>query len=501
VTSNSFVQRLSSVFAVVAVVVSPWFFEEAAADDWPQFRGPNSTGIAASQKSLPTTFSLEENLKWKVELGDGVGCPSIVAGRAFIGEMTKPDEVALTAFDAANGKLLWRRTWPTGELPEVHMTNSQASTTPAADDERVYFYFSTLGMICVDAATGEDRWKVELPVPYYVFKWGPGMSPAVHGDLVIFGQDDDLNPALYAFDKRTGKLRWKDERNDMCAGYSHPVINRTKDGDELVVAGTGMLIGYELETGKRKWFAKTLLRNIKTTPVCRDGIVYISLQSSGIANQWIASIDQKETGNRDGKVTKEELQAFVGKQRVPEAFYKKTFDRGDVNKDGALDGDELDKAFLPPGNEAGARFGAKNPADEYVLAVRGGGTGDVTATHVLWKHPTKHTDHIVSPLVSGERMLLVKCGGIATCFSTKDGSPLWGPKRIDNGSDYFASPIAGDGKVYIAGENGYVVVLNDGPELDILGKNDVGGSIVGTPALADGRIYVRTREHLLCFGL
>ncbi|MBL9081138.1 MAG: PQQ-binding-like beta-propeller repeat protein, partial [Planctomycetales bacterium] len=200
-------------------------------------------------------------------------------------------------------------------------------------------------------------------------------------------------------------------------------------------------------------------------------------------------------------VTKEELQAFVGKQRVPEAFYKKTFDRGDANKDGALDGDELDKAFLPPGNEAGARFGAKNPADEYVLAVRGGGNGDVTATHVLWKHPTKHTDHIVSPLVSGDRMLLVKCGGIATCFSTKDGSPLWGPKRIDNGSDYFASPIAGDGKVYIAGENGYVVVLNDGPELDILGKNDVGGSIVGTPAIADGRIYVRTRDHLLCFGL
>ena len=473
----------------------------AAAGDWPQFRGPNASGLAETSSTLPTTFSVDENLKWQTKLGDGVGCPSIAAGRLFVSEMTKPDEVALTALDAKSGKLLWRRTWSTGELPEVHQTNSHASTTPAADAERVYFYFSTLGLQCVDATTGADKWQAKLPVPYYVFKWGPGMSPIVHGDLVIFGQDDDLSPALYAFDKFTGKLRWRDDRSDMCAGYSHPVINSTPAGDELVVAGTGMLIGYDLATGKRIWQARTLLRNIKTTPVCRDGIIYIALQSSGIANQWVASIDQKETGNRDGKITKDELQAFVGKMPVPEAFYKKTFDRGDANGDGALDGDELDKAFMPPGNYAGARYGAKNPAEEFVLAVRGGGKGDVTETHVLWKHPTKHTDHIVSPLVVGERMLLVKCGGIATCFAVTDGKQLWGPKRIDNGSAYFASPIYGDGKIYVAGENGFVVVLKDGPELEVLAKNDCGGSIVGTPAIADGRIYVRTRENLLCFGL
>ena len=327
------------------------------------------------------------------------------------------------------------------------------------------------------------------------------MSPVLHKDLLIFCQDDDLTPALYAFDKRTGKLRWKDDRNDMCAGYSHPVINTTDHGDELVVAGTGMLLGYDLETGRRTWFARTLLRNIKTTPVCRDGIVYISLQSGGIAKQWIASIDQWETNNHDGKVTKAELQAFVGKQPVPESFFRKTFDRGDLNGDGALEGEELDKAFLPPGNYAGASFDAANPADEYILAVRGGGKGDVTATHALWKHPTKYTDHIVSPMVIGDRMLLVKCGGIATCFDTDGGKPLWGPKRIDNASDYFASPIYGDGKIYVAGENGVIVVLKDSSKLEVLTKNKLDGSIVATPAIADGRIYVRTRKALLCFGL
>ena len=484
-----------SIASVLLLVAS------ACAGDWPQFRGPNCTGLADSNESLPVTFSATENVKWKASLGDGIGCPTIVAGRLFVSSMIDAEHVALTAFEARTGRQLWQRVWPTGELPEIHQTNSHASTTPAADAERVYFYFSTLGLRAVDAATGADRWHSDLPVPYFVFKWGAGMSPIVHGDQVLFLQDDDLSPALYAFDKVTGRLRWKDERNDMCVSYSHPVINRTERGDELVAAGTGMLVGYDLKTGRRTWFARTLLRNIKTTPVARDGVIYISLQSSGIANQWIASIDQKETGNRDGKVTKDELQAFVGKMKVPEAFYKKTFERGDTNGDGALEGDELDKAFLPPGNYAGARFGASNPADEYVLAVRGGGTGDVTDTHVLWKHPTKQTDHVTSPLVVGGRMWLVKCGGIATCFDTTDGKLLWGPKRINNAADYFASPVYGDGKIYMAGENGFVVVLKDGPELEVLAKNDLGGSIVATPAVADGRLYVRTREALLCLGM
>ncbi|MCE9606285.1 MAG: PQQ-binding-like beta-propeller repeat protein [Planctomycetia bacterium] len=494
--------RLRRIVIVALVLFAPKLSTmPAVAEDWPQFRGPNCSGISTSKLPLPATFSATENLKWTAPLGDGVGSPTIAAGRVFISSMTGPNEVALTAFDGKSGAKLWQRTWPTGELPDVHMTNSQASTTPAADAERVYFYFATLGMQCVDAATGADRWKAELPEPYYVFKWGPGMSPILHDDLLIFCQDDDLSPAIYAFDKATGKLRWKDDRDDMCAGYSHPIINTTPQGDELVVAGTGMLLGYDLATGRRKWFARSLLRNIKTTPVSRDGIVYISLQSSGVARQWIASIDQWQTNNRDGKVTREELQAFVGKKKVPEAFFKKTFARGDLNGDGALEGEELDKAFLPPGNSAGASFDSANPADEYVLAVRGGGEGDVTKTHVLWRHSTKHTDHIVSPMVVAGRMLLVKCGGIATCFETDAGKLLWGPKRIENGGDYFASPVYGDGKIYVAGENGTIVVLNDTPELEVLAKNTVDGSIVATPAIADGRLFVRTREALLCFGL
>lgn len=480
------------------------FSLSASAEDWPQFRGPNCSGISQGTKSLPVEFSLTDsdrkNVLWSQELGDSIGCPVVAAGRVFTSAMVDEETVGLYGFDAATGKKLWERTWKTGKLPEVHKTNSHASTTPAADAERVYFYFSTLGLVAVDAKTGEDVWHKKLPTPFFVFKWGAGMSPVLYKDMVLFCQDDDLFPAFYAFDKRTGDLRWKDERRDMAVNYSHPVICSTDKGDEIVVAGTGILVGYDPQTGKRLWKAKTLLRNIKTTPVVEDGIIYISLQSGGIANQWLATADRSDTGNNDGKLSKEEMQAFVGEQKIPEEFFRRTFDRGDLNKDGVLQGQELDIAFLDPENFAGAKFDDENPADEYILAVKGGGRGDVTESHVLWKHPTKYTDHIVSPLVLDGRMFLLKGGGITTVFETKTGSSMRKVQRIPNTSNYFASPIAGDGKIYVAGENGVVVVLKNSPDFEVLAENDLGDDILGTPAIADGRLFIRTRSKLICVG-
>ena len=486
---------------ILVVAVSLAIGIQAAADDWPQFRGPNCSGISQARESLPVEFSDSKNVVWSARVGDGVGCPVVAAGRAFVLGMVEDETIGLFAFDATTGKELWKRTWKTGKLPEVHKTNSHASTTPAADAERVYFYFSTLGMIAVDAKSGGDVWHREFPTPFFVFKWGPAMSPVLYKDKVLFCQDDDLYPAFYALDKSTGDIVWKDDRSDMAVNYSHPVICQTERGDEIVVGGTGLLIGYDPENGDRLWHAKTLLRNIKTTPVCQDGIIYISLQSAGIANQWLNTADRSETGNNDGKLSKEEMQAFVGDDtKIPESFYQKTFDKGDKNKDGFLEGAELDAAFLHPDNFAGARFDAEEAADEYVLAVKGSGSGDVTETHVLWKHNTKYTDHIVSPFVKDGRMLLVKGGGITTLFATENGEPLRKPTRINNACEYFASPIYGDGKIYIAGENGFVVVLKNEPDYEILAKNDMGDSIVATPAIADGRLFIRTRSKLFCVG-
>jgi outer membrane protein assembly factor BamB len=475
----------------------------AVADDWPQFRGPNCSGISTTSKPLPIEFSATKNVRWAARIGDGVGSPIVVAGRVFVSAMTADETVSLFAFEAGTGKQLWRRDWPTGPLAEIHKTNSQASATPAADAERVYFYFSTLGLMTVDAVTGRDVWKYELPTPFFVFKWGPGMSPVLYRDLVLMCQDDDLFPAMYAIDKRSGTVRWKDDRLDMAVNYSHPVVCTANGRDDIVVAGTGMLIGYDPETGRRRWHAKVLLRNTKTTPVCVDGVVYLSVQSGGIANQWLASIDRATTGNNDNKIDKAETQAFVGKQLIPEAFFQQKFGRGDLNKDGVLEGRELDIAFLHPDNFAGVDHTVlgENAAEQLIVAVRGGGEGDVTSSHLLWLHKTKYTDHIVSPLVADGRMLLIKEGGITTVFATKDGASLRGAKRLHAGGTYFASPVCGDGKIYLAAENGTVVVLKNSADYEELATNDMAESILATPAIADGRLFIRTRTRLICVAV
>lgn len=474
-------------------------------EDWPQFRGPNCSGVSASQDPLPFEFydtedGEQKNVLWSVPLGDGVGSPAVAAGRVFTAGMIDKQTVGLFAFDATTGKPLWQRQWPTGPLAEISQVNSYASSTPAADDQRVYFYFATLGMLCVDAASGEDVWQKQLPTPFFVFKWGPGMSPVLHKELLLFCQDDDLNPALYAIDKRTGQIRWQDDRLDMAVNYSHPVICTTDAGDEIVVAGTGLLIGFDPASGRRKWWARVLLRNIKSTPVVLDGVVYVTVVSQGIAYQWLAVADTSATGNRDGKVSKEEIQAAVGDVQVPDQFFKRTFERGDLNRDGVLEGEELDAAFLHPDNFAGARFDAADPSERFLLAVRGGGEGDVTGTHVMWRQQPKNMDSIPSPLVVNNRLWLIRDGSIASCHEIDHGELVWGPKRVGDASKYYASPVCGDGKIFLAGENGQVVVISDREQPEVLATNNLGNDILGTPAISDGRLFLRARKKLVCIA-
>ncbi|MBI1917701.1 MAG: PQQ-binding-like beta-propeller repeat protein, partial [Planctomycetes bacterium] len=135
-----------------------------------------------------------------------------------------------------------------------------------------------------------------------------------------------------------------------------------------------------------------------------------------------------------------------------------------------------------------------------IQAVRGGGKGDVTKTHVLWKLKNKAPDHLVSPLLVDGRLLLVKSGGLSSCFEAARGKRLWLKERIGNPGDHLASPVSGDGKIYVTGENGVVVVLAAGPELKVLAKNDLAETCIATPAIADGRLFIRTRTTLFCVG-
>jgi outer membrane protein assembly factor BamB len=492
---------------------------QLSAEDWPQFRGPNCTGVSSSKQALPTIFSSRKNVRWSAMLGDGIGSPAVAAGRVFATSMTDPKEkvqkLLVHAFDGETGKKLWQQEIPAGSkrLPDINEANSYASSSPAADEERVYIYFIRTGLTAFDAKTGKKLWNLPLPEPFFIFDWGAGMSPVLYRDMLFFCQDDDIFPALYAVDRKTGKQLWKDDRSDMAVSYSHPVICETPKGPELVVAGTGKVLGYELATGKRNWATELDCRNIKTTPISHNGVIYVSVMSYGMSYQWRAVAD----ANGDGKITKEEIRTSRKDKGagIPSEFWKK-FDRGDLNKDGVLEGEEIDLAFLDPTNKGGildreARRRAGNVADwrkwdaelqsdQSIQAVRAGGTGDVTRTHVLWKVKTKAPDHLVSPILDDGRILLAKSGGFVSSFGTKKGELLWDKERIGMADPILAQPVSGDGKIYITGRNGKIVVLAAGPQLKVLATNDMGEECIATPAIADGRLYIRTRTKLFCLG-
>lgn len=471
--TRSRLRLLVSAFSLV-LLASP-----GLAEDWPQFRGLNASGVSSST-SLPTEFSAK-TARWKATLGDGVSCPVVCAGRVFNTAMTGPETFSVFAHDAATGKPLWKTDFATGRLPRITPPNSHASSTPAVDGDRICVYFSTLGLLALDVATGKELWRHPLPRAAYLMDWGTASSPIITRNTVYFLQDDDLSPYLIAVDLTTGKQRWKTPRPDMLAGYAVPVLCEAGGRTDLVISGTGKLIGYDLATGKELWTCKTLLRTMMTSPVVKDGIIYLSSQSYGDANRTLkfALLEWLDT-NQDGKLERVE---------IPKEFAER-FDTSDKNKDGILSGEEIDTAFQHPSNMVGG--------GNTIQAVKGGGTGDVTKTHVLWNLNNRSPSNLSSPLVYNGRLLVVKSGGLSSSFETAAGKTLWQLERIRNFGDYFASPVAGDGKIYVAGRNGFVVVLADSAELKILARNDMGGELIATPAIAQGCLYFRTRDAIVC---
>ncbi len=453
-----------------------------SAEDWPQFRGINASGVSMSNKKLPTEFSLEKNLKWSVKLGDGVGCPIVVGGKVFVTAMTSEKTFSVFAFDAGTGKKQWQTDYETGKLPRITPPNSHASSTPASDGKQVYVYFSTHGLIALDAKSGEQTWKRSLPSPSYLMDWGAASSPIVHEGTVYFNQDDDLSPVLFAVDAKSGAMKWTADRSDMLGGYAVPVICEANGQTDVVISGSGFLKGYDPATGVERWSSNSTLRTMMASPVVRDGIIYLSSQSYGDEKRTLkfALLEWLDT-NQDGKLTKTE---------IPKEFASR-FDASDKNGDGVIADGELDTAFQSAKNQAGG--------GNTIQAVRGGGKGDVTKTHVLWNVANKSPSNIVSPVVVGDQLFIVKKGGLSSSFDIKTGKSHWELSRIRNIGDYYASPVAGDGKIFVAGENGFIVVLEQGPKLNILATNDVGESCVATPAIADGRLFVRGRESLFCF--
>jgi len=348
----------------------------AAETWWPQFRGPNGSGVSENARP-PARFGPGTNQLWKVALPEGVSSPVIWGDRIFV-----------TAFDAGklevrcharrDGRQHWKQVVPTLKLEDYHATEgSPAASSCATDGRRVVSYFGSFGLICHNFE-GKELWRHPLPVAETAGGFGTGASPTLAGGLVILNRDMVRNCSLLAVDLKTGRRVWEAARPDAVQSYSSTMVWKHKGVD-----------------GMRSMMAR---------------------------------------------------------------------------------------------------------GENVLVAVRPGGRGELGTNEIAWKQ-TRGLPYVPSPLYYKGHVYLVKDGGMVSCYDAKTGRPLYQQERLNALGNYYASPVAADGRVMVASLDGKVTVFAAGGDAPkILSQSDFKERIAATPALVRNQVYVRTPTALYAFG-
>jgi outer membrane protein assembly factor BamB len=432
-------------FIVFVVLISVAAVTPAA--NWPQWRGPDGSGIS-NEKNLPATWTPTTNIKWKAALpGRGHSSPIVWGNRIFVTtavegdvvqgakavkhmagdkEFLHPDSIGadhkhtfkVLALNRDSGKILWEVTaWEGTPYDNRHRKSSYAASTPATDGKLVYAFFGTEGLYAYDF-NGKLAWKAELGKLGTV-GMGTGTSPILYDNVVIVQCDEENGEASFivALDKKTGKEVWRTPRK-VQVSWSTPLLVKTSTRSELITSGTETVVSYDPATGKELWRHKGVESNAIPSPVANSEMVYLV-----------------------------------------------------------------------------AGFPAK-----IAMAIKLGGSGDLTGTkNVPWTY-AKGTAYVPSPILYGDYLYLTTDRGILTCIDAKTGEVKYEGGRIPIPATFTASPVAFEGKILMTSEDGDTFIVKAGPKHEILGTNSVGEPVYASPAIADGRIFIRGEKNLYCIG-
>jgi len=465
----------------------------AQSAEWPQFRGPNASGVAAAEARPPVEFGPAKRLLWKQGLPLGHSSPVVWNDRVFL---TAFDPVAkkleLICLSSKTGAILWRRVTPATEIEETHVVSNPATATPVVDRERVYAYFSSYGMMTFTHA-GEPQWTLPLPMPKT--HHGSGASPVPAGDLLIVNHDAMVGGYLLAVDRRTGKEVWRQSYpvvRGRVESYSTPLVWR----DQLVLHRAGVIEGYDTASGLRRW---TLAANTSGASSASAGdLIYVDTwnvlgeEDQRTSLPDFAGLLKLYDKNGDGAVSEAEFPTQMRTTARPEL--EDIPHSQNYASFGAVDRDN-DGLIRDPEWEAFRSRIAGMARDHGLLAIRPSGD----TAEVIWRENVSIPE-VPSPLLYQGRLFLVRNGGVATCLDPKTGKVIY-RARIGTPGPYYASPVGAGGRVYAASGEGVVTVLvADKDQLEVLARNDLSESIVATPAIAGNVIYVRTVKHLYAFG-
>ncbi len=263
-----------------------WLAEDGLAADWPQFRGPDGSGVTHDARGVPTEWSPTDNIVWKTPMpGYGASSPIVLGDRAYLtcysgyglNEDEPGDETALKrhllCVDLANGQVVWQHTFkptePIHEYQGFQALHGYASSTLATDGESLFYFFGSSGAGAVSLA-GKPLWQTSVGTKTH--NWGSGTSPVLAGDLVILNASVESG-ALVGLDKRTGQQVWRAEGID--DSWNTPVLVEVPGASaELVVSIKNRLRAFDPATGEELWTCDSFKDYVCPSPIAHDGIVY-----------------------------------------------------------------------------------------------------------------------------------------------------------------------------------------------------------------------------------
>lgn len=400
---------------------------QLAADGWPGFRGPSGNGIAG-ESDVPTSWSDDEHMRWKLELpGAGSSSPVVWGDRVYITAYSgyfvpgqdrgSIDELQrhLLAIDRASGDLIWERKIA-AKLPEEESIRDHgfAASTPAVDDQSVYVFFGKSGVFAFDH-DGNQQWTAS--VGEQTHGWGSGASPLLVDDLVVINASVESG-RLIALRRDNGEQVW--EVGGVRESWNTPIIAQAESGRrELVFAIQGSIWGLDPATGERFWECDTDIGwYMVPSIVANQGIVYCLGGRSGIT----------------------------------------------------------------------------------ALAVRLGGSGNVTDSHRLWT--SQKGTNVTSPIVSGDYLYWMQDQqGIAYCADLATGEIVY-EERLNRAGQVYASAILVGDRIYYVTRDGKTFVVAARPEFELLATNQLSdrGVFDASPAVADDHLFLRSHNYLYCLG-
>jgi outer membrane protein assembly factor BamB len=420
------------------------------AEDWPQWRGPRATGVTAEQ-NLPERWSRTENIAWKAPLaGAGISTPVIARGRVFVTSQ-------IGRGISRQGPRLVQ-----GEDAAAAGERALGPSRAAAAGDRTWFVVEAF-----DQADGRRAWEYRLeaegPLPSVHDKHNlASPSPVTDGELVFawFGTGQ-----IVALD-RNGKAVWQRHLGKEISPFeinwghsSSPALH----GDLVILlcdhAPASYLLALDKRTGRERWKVD---------------------RGKGRASYSTPVVVETATGP----------ELIVNSSERIDAYDPRTgrflWHAGDANR----------FPIPSPVLDDGIIYASRGYRSGPYMAIRPGGRGDVSASHVAWTVPTGAP--YVSSIVQYQGLIYMATdNGILTIADARDGSKVW-QGRV--GGVFSASPVAGDGKVYLLSEAGETIVLRAGRAAEILARNPIGERTLASMAIANGRLFIRGDDNLVAVG-